>query len=336
MDINQTINFSASNVADITEIAPGHPVYRVSFNPDPPHNNPAFISTMPDVVIKVENAAHRRHVTDHIKIMNAVDPQAKTRQLKPQEIQTLKTTLWGYRIPKLIEDLELATRHHAVGTTKPVIIVMKAKDNLIDLNSAGQRENGDKSGVKTIRKILNQPSALEKLGKILAADAFNGNQDRVEFYRIGTMGQQRLQAIQNMGNFFFNDNGFEAEVLGLDSFDPGNQFKNLDTFASANQGFTYPGKILHAQASDERLQFTNKLVSDIETLLGSRNRKFPFSSQRHLPSNAADSIARGMETGAREIKNFLKTQYRGKPLSAGLRTRLQALGWLSTQGGGIS
>ncbi len=332
MALSSMIDFRLPRIEDIEEIAPGHPVYRISFND----------GRSSDLVVKIEDAFKRRHVTDPIKVMNAIDPQSETRQLKLREVRDLRTTLRDQRFIRFngfASDLDRAVSHRPdPRTKKPVIIVMKAKANLINLDKAGQRVGNDKSGVKAIRKILNKPGSLEKLGKILAADAFNGNQDRAQFYPDPTglspsnewrqNGQNiPLKALVNIGNFFFNVNGEASQVLGLDSVDPNSNYKDLDSFANGAREYT--GMILRQDSGRHRMIFARNLVSDFEIVLGARNRKFPFSSQKHLPASAANSIVRGMESGAREVKTYVRNSYRNKPLSADLTARLNALGWMT-------
>lgn len=166
-----------------------------------------------------------------------------------------------------------------------VFIVMQAKQNLTDLESEGLKGMGrdadgtitvrDKTGVKALHQVFKQPGVLEKLGEIVAADAFNGNQDRVNFNGTGKKWDgQMLLCLQNPGNIFVGDGGGALTVLGLDVFDPYGSFKDWGTL---NEGAeAYPGRILRTDAGAKRLELARKLAADIERILGPRNRTFAF------------------------------------------------------------
>ncbi len=90
----------------------------------------------------------------------------------------------------------------------------------------------------------------------------------------------------------------------------------------------YPGtKILKQGSNGDRKEMAQKLVADLETILGPRNRKLPFARKQRLPKDAALRIERGMHSGAQKIQNHLKQKYRGRTVSAGLKKRLTELGW---------
>jgi hypothetical protein len=332
MNLNMPI--PTQSIQSIRQLAEGHPVFLVNLEND-------------CLVVKAEETNANRNLKDPLEIMNVIDPNAFTRVLTKPELMglydwvrqngdSLEESRNGYMLDKLSGALRPPMPPQVRGgpilrMQEGVWIVMHAKANLKNLEGAGKkRQEGDKTEVREIAKALNEPGTLEKLGEIIAADAFNGNQDRVNFEGRGEKWEetgQRLECIQNAGNFFVAQHGRKSTVFGLDSFDLTNQFKNLDTFGKASEGFNYPGTILRQDAGPARQALAQKIVNDMETILGPRNRKIIFASTKRLPPDATARIVRGMQSGALKILNYLKQKYRGRPQSQAFQERLRALGW---------
>jgi hypothetical protein len=332
MNLNMPI--PTQSIQGIRQLAEGHPVFLVNLE------NDCF-------VVKAEETQVNRNLKDPLEIMNVIDPNSFTRVLTKPELMGLRDWVQrngdsveeanhGYMLDKLTGALRPPMPPPVRGAAlqrmqTSVWIVMHAKSNLKDLEGAGKkRQDGDKTDVKAIAKALNEPGTLAKLGEIIAADAFNGNQDRVNFEGRGKPWEESgesLECIQNPGNFFVAQQGGKTTVLGLDSFDPTNQFKNLDTFAKASDGFNYPGTILRQDAGPARQALAQKIVNDMGTILGPRNRKIIFARTKRLPPDATARIVRGMQSGALKILNHLKDKYRGRPQSPAFQERLRALGW---------
>ena len=91
------------------------------------------------------------------------------------------------------------------------------------LSDAGFKNDDDEvvadKLVISIQKFHNDPDSVWKeIGKIVAVDIFNGNNDRFNFEG----------EVQNIGNIMFVDGG-ETKVIGLDTFDPGHlQYSNIN------------------------------------------------------------------------------------------------------------
>jgi hypothetical protein len=322
----------AQSIGWISQLAKNHPVYRVDFEEG-------------SLVIKAESISNTRWVKDPIEIMNVIDPAAKTRVIDKQELMALRN--WVQVHPEDVEEdnpgnlvtlITEALKPPMPGPRGPMLmktctfIVMGVKRDLMDLQGAAdKRILGNKSDVKKIAKALNEPGTLEKLGEIIAADAFNGNNDRINFDATltgATFNGQQLECLQNVGNFFFGMEGDQVVAMGLDSLDPTNQFKDMDTFQSAiESSFSYSGTILRQDAANQRRVLAMKIVSDFETVLGPRNRKIAFARKERLPKDAPQRIQRGIESGAQKIQSHLKSRFGGRPTSADFAMRLQALGW---------
>ncbi|MBL7997205.1 MAG: hypothetical protein JNL32_01080 [Candidatus Kapabacteria bacterium] len=339
--MNLNLPIPTQTIQQIRQLSQGHPVYLVSV----PNDN---------FVVKMENTTSGKNLRQPLEIMNVIDPSAFTRVLNKEELMGLRNWLQshandveeftpGYMLDKLKGALKppMPTPNGIMHMQENVWIVMHAQKNLRDIDGAwNKRLQGDKSGVKEIAAILNKPGSLEKLGEIIAADAFNNNNDRINLESIinphkdnhgkileTSEGKIVLKCIQNPGNFFFGERGSTSVVLGLDSFDPNNLFRNFDVFLTTNDGFYYAGVILHENSGAQRKLLCENVVSDIETLLGPRNRKIIFASKKRLPSDAASKISAGIRSGATKIFNHIKLKYKGKPISPAFQQRLNVLGW---------
>jgi hypothetical protein len=338
MDISRPVPTHA--IESVTQLADGHPVFLVRLQ------NGAF-------VLKAEDSSSNRQVADPASIMNAVDPRAQSRVLKKDEIMRIRDWVAGH--PQDVEEQNagdlLGRLRGALRPPMPmagipggmmpqqnnVIVIMQAKQNLQNLEAAGTAAlGGDKTAVKRLATALNQPGGLEKLGEILAADAFTGNQDRVNFEGAGKMWNgAQLQCLQNPGNVFVGDEQGRPTVLGLDTFDPTNQFSRMEDWQDASDGFFYPGQLLRNDAGNRRAEVIQKVVADIETILGRRNRKIPGARKSRLPADAAQRIDRGMMNGAAKILAHLRQQYAPRGIHTtgsipqGLRNKLEACGWLT-------
>ncbi|MEI8298168.1 MAG: hypothetical protein WCH32_09100 [Pseudomonadota bacterium] len=320
----------------IKQLSQGHPVFLLS------------MANGDQCVIKADGANRTAHLSAPIEIMNAVDPHAPSRVLSKTEMLGIRGWVMGHAADLeeqpgyLMSELASGLRPPLPGQGpqySKVFIVMEAKAQLTDLQAEGLKGLGqdgdgnitvrDKSGVKSLQQVFKQPGVLEKLGEVLAVDAFNGNQDRINFEGAGKPwpGAGSLKCIQNPGNIFIGEGGGRLTVLGLDVFDPTNQFKDMNNFPEPD--FAYPGRILRADAAARRVKLAQDVVADFETILGPRNRTFAFQKQTRMPTDACPRIVRGMESGGTKILNFLKQKFAGGGLGLGVVKRVDACGWLS-------
>lgn len=115
-------------------------------------------------------------------------------------------------------------------------------------------------------------------------------------------------------------------VIGLDNFDPNSMInQNPNTFDAMG----YPGVYLRADKLGDRTTLLTAVASDIETLLGPRNRKFSFLQQTRLPANAVQLMEQGMKEGADKILQFLKQKYVNGNMGLPMQQRIKAIGWLN-------
>lgn len=310
-----------SSIFAIKALSPGHPVYLLE-----------GWTLGTGLVIKQESTLAAKNVKTNAMIMHAVSPGATAVPLKPAELQALRTWVTGN--PDSTGGRALVSDLGQTGTW----LKMNAAQGLIDLKGAANAAlAGDKSDVRLIAKALNAPGGLEALGAIIAADAFNSNNDRFAFDGMGGMNWNgaRLQCLANVGNVFVaSSKSGAATPIGLDTWDPGSQHKNLRE-ALNEQLSRWPGRMLADAAKAERVTFANMVVEDLEMVLGPRNRNFlakALVGTDRLDKQAKPRVVAGIESGAQKIRDYLKHRYgpaSRQTLPVGLAHRLGALGWLS-------
>ena len=290
-----------------------------------------------NLVVKQEGD-NRVNVGNSAAIMTSVDPGARSVVLESVEVAALTAIS---KVCKHGDGCKCDKIKHFLNTGKASTwIKMEAKTDLLDLASAAEaRFQGDRTNVKLIAKTLRDTGGLEKLGSIIAADAFNGYNDRFAFDGHGgdlfppnatDTAPGRLKCLLNVGNVFvcMAPSG-GATVVGLDTFDPGSQHKDWRT--ELNEGVVeWPGRMLADSALAERMAFASMVAEDLETVLGPRNRKNPFGTKRRMPKDAAKRLNAGMFEGAKKIRRSLIDRGRqGYKHPIGLVQRLDALGWLN-------
>lgn len=327
MNINQDISGKA--FAEIKQLADGHPVFLVTTATE------AF-------VVKAEDSNSTMKVNLSAEVMTFIDPHAASRVLNRREIMAIRNfananpgsvtetggTLNQFITAALRPPLPPMPGQRPVSQQTAVMTIMAAKAQLHELeDAANDMLGGDKTKAKIFTKAFNNPNNLKRLGLILAADAFNGNQDRISFdgpgVKVGTL--PRLQRIWNPGNVFISDERRRMTVIGLDNFDPASMINQPGPFDKNG----YPGVYLRADKAAQRTAMLTGVASDIETLLGPRNRKFSFLQQTRLPANAVQLMEQGMNEGATKILAFLKQKYINGGMDNQMQQRIMAIGWLS-------
>lgn len=198
----------------------------------------------------------------------------------------------------------------------------QAKDPLIKLNFADVKdlkdevekrlneEKKDKSGVRAFVRALNGPGGFETLGKVIAADLVNDNDDRfaVDGGIDITIGNRdfSFKALVNPGNVFINITKDGANsISGLDFIAPGRQ-ENKDVNAALPKN--HP--IHHLSTKEARARLAANIVSDLELIVNPKRGRFSFNK---LDSNAAKRLQAGMVEGAQLIAAELDRKYRSKP-----------------------
>ena len=207
-------------------------------------------------------------------------------------------------------------------------------------------EDNDKTKIRQIAAALNAPKGLERLGEIAATDLFNGTSDRfvpynkdselAPWHRKNSTIEYGVKTLNNVDNVLLALEGRNLRPIGLDAFDPSSAYRDqvqpLKDIES-NEPAKWPGRMLAANKVAERMAFARDIVEDLETLLGPRNRKLPFTNTHRLDSDAARRIYKGMDSGTTKIKEqlrkYLQSNKRQNDLvPRGVIDRACALGWV--------
>lgn len=323
----------ADDIYQASELAPGHPVFKLEGWGD---GNSNKIDT---IVLKVESG-DARSVHAATMMMNFVDKNSRQVVLTPAEIQELRTWATTAEVPNV------ATFRTAQEITKCLgqqgsWLKMKYK-TLMTLDDAvnNRLNHNDKADVRVIAKALKSHGGLEKLGEIIAADLFNGSNDRFAYppqpAQDGKYPGVPLKVIQNVGNVFVacNGNG-SGKPVGLDNYDPFSQHRHIDGPQAQTMDLsihTWGGNLLLKANGPQRTTFVAAIIEDLEGLLGggSRNRKTRFGSQNRLGIGRKQRLLKGIDSGAKKLqKAFRQTrrQAHGRQLSDGISRKLAALGW---------
>lgn len=301
-------------------LAPGHPVFKIEG-----FGEGSFVDAL---VIKLEAHKNDANVAFAARMMTLVDSNARTHVLKPDEITALKT--WcGFGGLGDIRMVPAANELKTMLGIPGAWVKMEVK-RLVMLDSAiDKRLKGDKADVRWIARALKHRGGLEKVGEIVAADFFNGNEDRFCWPPPGVPvpgGTIRFQTIQNVGNVFFACGANGSGVpIGLDSFDPNSQQRYLHVAVDES---TWMGRILKPVNGAYRKTFAKNLVSDLEIALGPRNRKNPFAKTHRLGSHRRRRILTGIANGENIMKRYLVNwRNSGQTIPVGIASKMTILSW---------
>jgi len=195
-------------------------------------------------------------------------------------------------------------------------------DKLLALRLGDKGGAKDKSLMYKFAQGLKEPGGLEQLGKIIAADMFNGNGDRfnpLEGSKNHYGGKDlRFRVIKNIGNVFVigKNTDMRFAVSGHDFLDPNSPFRNFNlTVAEIQQYYTredgsgeeWLGDYLCDPA--RRKKFAKDVAHDLEKIV-SPNRK-ALSPFRKLgrEGHAAKRVEKGMLQGMRAIVDAVDRRF---------------------------
>jgi hypothetical protein len=280
-----------------------------------------------------------RHVKPTVHVMRSVDrSSAKLKALDPMEIRELKSfaTYMKDRFHKNPNSPLLAGNSldainqldtSLSGPNTNVLWVKMEKHDLTDLDAALElRKTGDKSGLKRFRERLKAPNGLEKLGEIMAADLFTGNQDRINLAQVGESGSKftmsntqtlDFQVIQNPGNLFLRMEDGRWEVAGLDFVDLNSPwFKFLEKpLAEVEEMYmtsfgSWPGRFLQRGNEVALKMLAEKTIQDLQLALSPNRKKFFFAI---LGIGAERRLLAGLKSGTKKIYQHMRMKYAMNP-----------------------
>lgn len=291
-----------------------------------------------DKVVIKKDAVHAPQIRSVNPIIKAIAPTSKLKILTPAETAGLNQFVklyedWSREYEAMGLDLD-PDEDQAVKDLKTVLgpmfpepFVKMEAVALTDLEKALEKRlapNSNKADLRAFTATLNAPGGLERLGKIIAVDLFNGNRDR---FFPGSKSEKtiggvsfKLRCLVNVGNVFHVTSAAGGEIGALDFVDPNSLFKDINKpLAEAERAANklWPGRIL----ADKKLRnaFAEDVVHDLETILSPR--KSTFSLKTKLNSGAADRLSKGMAEGGRLIKSKLEAKYNPNRWTQGVRER---------------
>lgn len=300
---------------------------------------PVFLATATDnstVVLKNEVQVHAsdpHNMKMALKVAKTVSPAGAGKVLTYLEIQAVQ----GYfETKKYISEVTMQPLPPDVKYLGDMLEAngmwykMAKAEGIVSIEDAQQRAAaGNKTDVRSIAAALSATDGLESLGRIIAADLWNGNNDR--FSPNG--GADGHRVLVNAGNVLlaFHGNQNTLKPIGLDAYEAMGMFRNYNqTIPQLEEGLDqWSGRLLaNTPASNLALKtFCDSAVADIEDVLGPRNRKLLFAKTRRLPSNASNRLQQGVLSGAIPIRTKMRMLAGRHNPSPGLISRLQTLGW---------
>ena len=285
------------------------------------------------IVIKAESQGERSSsvIKTIVEVMSVVSPGGQMKKLENIELNALRK--WVYLAKNVDDgmdsDFTRALSGVQTALDNPMRVMMKMETlKLITLDS------NDEKAAKKIGKALNYKGGLEDMGKIIAADMFNGNSDRFNFSNImhpggGTIWgteKTKLKYLMNIGNIMIREDGNEAKLVGMDPFDNSSQSGGLGTMSN-NEKAEWPYRIFHPSTRVQLVrQIADLCAEDLREVIG---KKRGIINLYRLSGDAGSRIARGMNEGADLIENHFRQKY-GKPncvVPLGFPDRAQIAGW---------
>lgn len=286
------------------------------------------------IVVKRDNTPQPhdpRNMRYALRNMKIVDRTMESRQLTSDELNALETFVELQRVESTLLNMPLppavtALSQDILHTGSNTWLKTNFFEGLINLEGAATqaRRDGDKGGIRAIAKALSAADGLEKLGRILAIDCFNGNDDRFDFSDapVVNAGYHRLT---NPGNVAVCLQNNMLRPVGMDAYAGSAEFRSLAEAGRPDP--RWAGYRLRDDQKPWRMRFAQEVAADLETALGPRNRKVFFASKNRLPGNAGERIARGMDDGITELKKTLLRIFAPNARPPGLSARMIALGW---------
>lgn len=317
---------SIADIDSVKSLASGHPVYLLT----------AIDKSR--VVVKRENKANAQaSLGANLNAMRAATGQTTGTVLKNGEVLVLQDFVqeWTDLVAQtaIMEPLAVGQLRNDLAMPGTWYKMPKAAGiNDLDAAITSLMVNQDKVGVRSIAKALSATDGLETLGRVIAADFYNGNDDRFAIDGDGGSQNQRTAArfrvLFNIKNVLVMVDHGVLRPAGLDSFDSSSRYGDVDQTIpalEARTGSLWPGHKLASVQSGWRKQYCKDVIADLEDSWGPRNRKIIFASKARLPWNADTRLYKGMSQGIDGIIAHVRFVGKRANAPAGLASRLQIL-----------
>jgi hypothetical protein len=329
--VNFNTTFSREDIGAIQGLANKQPVWAV-------HG-----ITVGCVVVKADTVKFGNHssVDQSNELMNLVTPSGKTKPLERVELMALGQ--WTNWISQGLDDLDPLEKQSIVFLKDCLNEHGRSWFKMEMLHQISTLKTEKEGQGKKVAKALNAKDGLETLGRIIAVDMFNSNNDRFGFNSgVDQVPQgcqwngEYLNYLANVGNIVIRQVGESYEIVGLDAFDPFSRLSGLMIPEMRNWKWAFD--IFNPRYDNPKMIdiVAERCVEDLNKVIGKRKRAF-ISSYR-LGKEAPRRLAAGLRDGARIIEQHFQNKY-GKSrvgLPPGLQIRAERAGWSITSIGNTS
>ncbi len=317
-----------NRVEEVTALAPGHPVYLLTMNA-----GDQFILKGEAKAVGGRDAREmRKGMNFGFEVAKKVAHGAASRALdniEQRNIQQLfnRGDLDQNSVSGLQNDYKAGQQW----------VLMQYVSGLTDLGAitgykGGKLMDSDKTGAAGLgaQRLLIQLKSkdnLERLGRLIAVDAFLGNGDRFDL-----SSDNRLQ---NAGNLFFRSKNGNLSIRGLDPVDPNSQWAKFDQdLTTVKKAVTKNDQWfgLDLVTDQGRKRLADRVIASLNYLLISMMdpRNTGSANSYKLGSKHRKHILAGIKEATKEIKTLCKSRLSGsggRTVPAGLQSRTEELGW---------
>ncbi len=307
-------------IQSILHIAPGRPVFRIVWSDGNALPRSLILKGEMDMTGR---GPSKETLASSYGLMREAARGVRSRVLDKSE------TRWVF---------EVADTKSADGATKTYLatlqaapmtwVIMGNKAALLEIEDVIKKN--DAGTAAAMLAAMHDDENLHRLGAILVVDMFTNNLDRFKV-KPGESG------IQNMGNVFFVRKGDGTlRIKGLDPFDYTKSNALLENVVTRSKDPTdsgwWSGIMIKKDAQLERV--AKAAVESLnEELGGVMRQKFDAKVIRDLSlgKSQISTVVDGMKSARQKIKNMCQSSIGrmgdNPQAQAGLRSRMQALGW---------
>jgi hypothetical protein len=294
-------------------------------------SRPVFLITFRDrtnLVVKGEMNARRQGTGQQSlkwegKMMRQVSPPVKINLLKEDEIRTLnelQEVVFAYvpfgsrsRVPPVAPSIARAYLVDLIDSGLFLFYKMPYLEGLHD----GDLEKKDEEGKIRFYQTLCKPSVLREMGRVIAADLFNGNNDRFNS-KTGRLNNASNLILQRM------QDGTDR-IIGLDFYQTdGEGFCDLYKPIPTDWGG------YHLRTPETRAAFAQMVVEGLTEHFLQNSDGLGYVLGLEFDGSHAWQILNGMNEGVELMKSYLNRRYSmGKPVNSAIRDRARLLGWIT-------
>ena len=284
------------------------------------------------IVVKMEKA-DAITIKTQTPAIKAIAPNAATKICKTEDLAAILEYCRRYTAGEL--PMLLLVNHPANAELTQAVALVQARINgsrgnasrtfikmaLANVADLGRdfilyKDAGDKSGLRSFVRALNESGGLERLGEIIACDLVNQNYDRIwpgggtSMILEGLDGEFKsfnlhLKCVANITNIFRAGNS--KEIAPLDFLNAGAGWTDWTKPLKETEGTSHQewgGRVLADRR--RRVEFSKDVAEDLEKILQPAVKRPAFGKKKYkLDPNAATRLDDGMLKGAIRIRRHL-------------------------------